>query len=131
MSGDKVIGRAYHRSLKRNLLAFSLLAVLSVGLILIAQVSSWKRTVHGRVVTSDGEELAGAVVQLEDSRTLWIRSYISEKHGEYHFSGLNPDIDYEIVARFRGRSSPKQRISHFDERHIIELQLAISEEPRP
>jgi hypothetical protein len=83
------------------------------------------RTVQGKVLTSDGEEVKGAVVQIEDTRTLEVRSYITEQDGSYRFLRLSPDVDYEIVARYRGRTSAKKTVSQFNSRPVITLNLVI------
>jgi carboxypeptidase family protein len=83
------------------------------------------RTVQGKVLTADGEDVKGAIVQLEDTRTLVVRSYITERDGSYRFLQLSPDVDYEIVARYRGRTSAKKIVSQFDSRPIVTLNLFI------
>ena len=82
----------------------------------------------GKVLASDGEVLRGAVVQIKNTRTLQVRSFISQADGGYYFAGLNPDVDYEIFARFRGRSSPTKTVSQFDSREIVEIDLVIPNE---
>lgn len=99
-------------------------------LVLNAEAAGRRRLVRGRVLTPDGEPLKGAVVQIKSTRTLMIRSYISEKDGKYHFAGLFPGIDYEIFARYRGKSSPTKTISQFDSNRIVTLNLIIEEASR-
>ncbi len=86
--------------------------------------------VKGRVF-SGNEGITGAVVQLKDTRTLFVRSFISQMDGAYHFYGLNPDIDYEIVARRRSRSSSTKRVSQFDSRLVVELDLVLDRDAKP
>jgi protocatechuate 3,4-dioxygenase beta subunit len=57
------------------------------------------RTLQGTVFDKDDKPVTGAVVQLKDIRTLQMRSYISKENGEYHFSSLKIDDDYEVEAR--------------------------------
>jgi hypothetical protein len=83
------------------------------------------RAVQGKVLAPNGEELKGAVVQIKDTRTLWVRSYISEKDGSYQFVGLNPDADYEIFAKYRGRSSSTKTVSQFDSGQLVKIDLVI------
>ena len=84
-----------------------------------------QRAVQGKVPAPDGEELGGAVVQIKDAGTLWIRSYISENDGSYHFLGLNPDVDYEIFAKYRGRSSSTKTVSQIDSGPLVKINLVI------
>jgi hypothetical protein len=83
------------------------------------------RSVQG-VVTDDGDNpLDGAVVQLKDTKTLQIRSFITKVKGSYHFHGLNPDIDYELKADHQGKSSSSKTLSSFDSRKQAVINLKI------
>jgi hypothetical protein len=73
------------------------------------------RAVNGAVTTADDKLVAGAVVQLKDMRTLQVRSFITLDDGQYHFSGLRIDIDYELTAR-SGDMTATKRLSLFDNR---------------
>jgi hypothetical protein len=66
------------------------------------------------------------VVQLTDLRTLQIRSFITQEKGEYRFSGLRADTDYEIRADFMGLSSPTKRLTVFDNRKIATIDLKLA-----
>ena len=74
------------------------------------------RTVQGAVTNSDGQVVVGAVVQLKNTKTLQIRSFITKDQGEYFFNGLSPDVDFEIRAEFNGASSATKTLSSFDGR---------------
>lgn len=83
------------------------------------------RSVQG-TVTNEGESaIERAVVQLKDTKTLQIRSFITQPDGTYHFHGLNPDVDYELRAEFQGSASDTKRLSAFDSRKqaVINLKL--------
>jgi hypothetical protein len=83
------------------------------------------RTVQGTVVDSDDKRVPGAVVQLKDMRTLQVRSFIAQSDGAYHFSGLKPDVDYQLKAVSQGAESGWKTLSVFDDRKtaIINLKL--------
>ena len=84
------------------------------------------RSVQG-VVTNNGDApLEGAVVQLKDTKTLQIRSFITKQNGTYHFHSLNPDIDYELKAEHQGASSGSKTLSSFDSRKSAVINLKIS-----
>jgi hypothetical protein len=86
---------------------------------------STTRSVQG-VVTDAGEApLEGAVVQLKDTKSLQIRSYITKSGGRYQFHGLNPDVDYEIKADHQGASSNSRTLSSFDSRRQAVMNLKI------
>lgn len=99
--------------------------VLSLIVLLTAAAARPSRAVRGRVLSANGEALNGAVVQIKNTQTLRIRSYITRKDGRYRLFGLNPDADYEIFARYRGRSSSTKTISRFDSSQTVELDLTI------
>jgi Carboxypeptidase regulatory-like domain len=83
------------------------------------------RSVQG-VVTNDGESpLEGAVVQLKDTKTLQIRSFITKQNGTFHFHGLNPDLDYELKAEHQGAHSGSKTLSSFDSRKSAVINLKI------
>lgn len=86
---------------------------------------SGARTVQGNVTSADNSPVNGAVVQLKNTKTLQIRSFITKEDGAYYFNGLSPDIDYELKADYQGASSGSKTLSSFDDRKqaIINLQL--------
>jgi hypothetical protein len=85
------------------------------------------RTVQGVVTAADDSPVVGAVVQLKNTKTLQVRSFISQENGAYYFHELSPDIDYELTARDSksGASSGTKTLSSFDSRKtaIINLKL--------
>src|ERR1700678_2704151 len=77
------------------------------------------RSVKGTVFDKDDKPVVGAVVQLKDVRTLQMRSYISKANGEYHFSSLKMDDDYELEAKNNSLTSGPHKISIFDNRKVV------------
>ncbi len=83
------------------------------------------RSVQGVVTDAADNPLVGAVVQLKDTRSLQIRSFITRDKGTYHFHGLSRDVDYELKADFKGKSSDARRLSSFDSRREAVMNLKI------
>jgi hypothetical protein len=83
------------------------------------------RSVKGAVRAADDQTVTGAVVQLKNTKTLQVRSFITKDDGTYYFLGLSPDIDYELRADFQGASSGTKTLSSFDSRKeaIINIKL--------
>jgi len=83
------------------------------------------RSVSGTVRDEAEAAVEGSVVQLKDTRTLRIRSYITKADGNYFFHGLSTNVDYEIKADFKGNSSDKKTLSVYDSRKnpVINLKL--------
>lgn len=84
-----------------------------------------ERPISGVVTDGDGKPVVGAVVQLKNTRTLQVRSFITKDKGEYYFSGLSKDVDYEVKAQFSGKASPWKTLSSFDTKAqpVINLQI--------
>jgi hypothetical protein len=86
------------------------------------------RSVQGAVRTADDAAVVGAVVQLKDMKSLQVRSFITRDDGNYHFQGLNPNVDYELKAEFQGTSSDTKTLSVFDSRTKAIINLKLSKE---
>jgi hypothetical protein len=84
-----------------------------------------ERPVHGIVTDADGKPVAGAVVQLRNTRTQEIRSVITHDKGDYSFSGLSKTVDYEIKAVLQDHASAPHTLSTLDTRAqpVINLQI--------
>jgi Carboxypeptidase regulatory-like domain len=84
------------------------------------------RSVQGVVTSGEDTPVSGAVVQLKDTKTLQIRSFISKENGAYYFYELSPDKDYELKADYQGATSGTKTLSLFDSRKkaIINLKLS-------
>ena len=84
------------------------------------------RSVQGTVSAGDESPVNGAVVQLKNSKTLQIRSFITKEDGTYHFYDLSLDIDYELKADYQGASSNTKKLSSFDSRTQSVLNLKLN-----
>jgi hypothetical protein len=84
------------------------------------------RSVEGVVTNADDTPAPGAVVQLKNTKTLQIRSFIAKENGEYYFHELSPDIDFELKADFQGMSSSSKTLSSFDSRKKATLNLKLN-----
>jgi Carboxypeptidase regulatory-like domain len=102
----------------RILLAMLVLTALSVA-------AGATRTAKGVVTDQNGKPIQGAIVQLENTRTLAIRSFITKKDGSYQFFQLDPNVDYRLSAAFRDASSGTKTLSTFDERSVAFIDLRI------
>jgi Carboxypeptidase regulatory-like domain len=109
--------------------------VLCVGLASISVISTVAQTarnedisarsVQGTVLDPSGAKVQGAAVLLKDTKTLQVRSFITQADGQYHFYGLNSNNDYQLHATHNGSSSPTKTLSVFDDRKkaVIDLKL--------
>jgi hypothetical protein len=84
------------------------------------------RTVRGVVVDKSSEgPVPSAVVFLKNTRTNAVRSYIADEEGNYRFSGLDPNVDYEIHAEKDGAKSATRTVSSFDNKKEMVFPLKI------
>ena len=84
------------------------------------------RTVRGVVSEKSSEDpVPSGVVFLKNTRTNAVRSYIADEAGNFRFSGLDPNTDYEIHAEKDGAKSTTHTISSFDSKKEIVLNLRI------
>jgi hypothetical protein len=83
------------------------------------------RTVQGTVTSATGDAVNGAVVQLKNTKSLQIRSFITKDNGTYYFHGLSTDVDYELRADYQGASSGAKTLSSFDSRKLAVMNLKL------
>jgi Carboxypeptidase regulatory-like domain len=83
------------------------------------------RSVEGVVKDGKDEPLEGAVVQLKDTKTLQVRSFITKEDGAYRFHGLNTNVDYQVKAERQGAVSGPKTVSVFDSRKQIVINFKL------
>jgi hypothetical protein len=83
------------------------------------------RNITGQVLSKADAPLSEAIVYLKNTKTLAVKSFITEKDGGYRFSRLSPNIDYEIYAEFQGQKSGTKTVSSFDNRTNVTLNIHI------
>ena len=111
-------------TVNRRLLRAALPLLLAFAAAVVIAVAQQSRLLYGTV--KDGvEPVRGAVVQLENLQTLDVRSYVTQKDGAYHFTGLNPDTDYQVWARRDDKESPKKMVSKFDSAARVKVDLVV------
>jgi len=93
-----------------------------------AAPQSGLRSVAGIVTDRRGIALPDAVVQLENTASLSVVSYITGKDGRYHFTGLRDDIDYTLQAKRVNLWSKPRTLSQLDSSKRCEFNLVIPTE---
>jgi hypothetical protein len=109
-------------------LSRALVVLALLGLPVWAQ--SELRTVRGAVLDKAENPVASAVVYLKNVRTLAVKTYISDRSGEYRFSGLDPNVDYEVHAETESLTSNTRTVSNFDSRKDIVISLKLDKEKK-
>jgi hypothetical protein len=115
--------------------ALVLILILSCVSTLTAQKSkkdedASTRTLQGTVLDADGSPVQQAVVQLKDTRSLSVLSFITKEDGTYHFSNLKNDIEYEVKAAHGGLNTDWKRVSIFDTRKVVVVNLKLEKEKK-
>jgi hypothetical protein len=83
------------------------------------------RTLTGHVFTSTDQPIAKAIVYLKNTKTLMIKTYITDPDGSYRFPALSPAVDYEVSAEYQGARSDTKTLSSFDNRKEVNITLRI------
>ena len=83
------------------------------------------RTLTGHVLNGQSEPLQKAIVYIKNTKTLAIKTYISEADGSYRFPGLAANVDYEVYAEHEGARSDTKTLSGFDSRKQANITLKI------
>lgn len=106
-------------SLASTLLAFAVLA--------LAQSGDSLRAVEGTVQDSSGAPVNGAIVQLKDTKSLQIRSFITRDNGTFVFQGIKKSVEYELKAKFKNKESKPRLLTIFDDRQRANIDLKIED----
>jgi len=119
------------RIVRRRAAWFAVVALLlGLSTVLVAKKKDPNdslRTVQGTVTDAAGNPVDGAIVQLKDTKTLQIRSFVTQQKGAYYFHGLSPNVDYEVRADnpTQGTYSPTKTVSSFDSRKEVSINLKL------
>lgn len=89
------------------------------------------RTVHGLVEDKGEDPIPTSVVYLLNVKTQAVRTSFADDKGLYRFSGLDPNVDYEIHAEHEDMTSSTRTISSFDSRRDIEVNLKVTRKKKP
>jgi len=104
-----------------------LLASLLLAATAQAQAES-KRVVRGQVLDPDEKVVATAIVHLKNTSTKELFSVATDKEGRYQFNDVSMKFDYEIYAERAEQKSRLRKISQFDTRPIVRIDLQLEPE---
>jgi hypothetical protein len=85
------------------------------------------RSVQGVVRNASDQPVERAVVYLKDTKTLRVKSFITQQDGQYQFHGLSTDVDYELHAKHENATSDVRTLSVFDSRKQAVVNLKVEE----
>ena len=83
------------------------------------------REVEGAVTDASGSPIEKAVVQLKDTKTLQVQSFITDSAGHYHFAGLSTDVEYQLKAEHNGESTGWKTLSLFNTKKVATINFKL------
>lgn len=86
-----------------------------------------ERVVQGTILSKTDKPVNGAIVYLKDSKSLAVKTYITDSNGNFRFGQLSQNVDYEIWAELNGQRSRVRRISSFDSRNSFTFLLKLDQ----
>jgi len=84
------------------------------------------RIIEGTVQDASSNLVSEAIVQLKDVKTSKIVDFVTRSDGKFAFRDLPMDLDYELVAKHAGATTPTKKVSVYDTRKDVVLNLQLS-----
>ena len=138
-SGDGIVNGVARRGLfagprapRRMRYWFSLLLVAlatgglsGVPALLAKQKAPQVKTISGIVTDEKGNAIEGAMLEMKDLQTGKVLDIYSQNGGQYQFSDLRFDHDYDIQATYKDIGSEVRQVSSFDTRERLTMNFVI------
>ena len=83
------------------------------------------RTIQGIVKDQADNPLAGAIVQLKDTKTSKIVDFPTKADGKFAFRELSMGIDYELLAKRGDLATPVKKVSIYDTRKEVIINFTL------
>jgi hypothetical protein len=87
---------------------------ITILLLTLAMGGEDARSISGVVTDKRGNVLPGAIVQIDNSITKEVQSYIVQKDGRYLFRDLNPNVEFVLHAIYKGHVSKSWTFDRFN-----------------
>lgn len=113
--------------MKKLVLAMALAVAVPACVLAAAAPASAQqqtRSLQGQVTENDAGA-GNAIVYLKNTKTLTVKTYISDDKGMYRFNALSPNVDYEIYAEKDSKKSDTKTLSSFDSRRQATINLKL------
>jgi Carboxypeptidase regulatory-like domain len=83
------------------------------------------RSVRGIVTDKSDKPIQNSVVFLKNLRTNVVLSHFTDEQGSFRFSGLDPNVDYELHAEDGDQKSATRTVTSLDSRKEMTLNLRL------
>jgi Carboxypeptidase regulatory-like domain len=83
------------------------------------------KTIHGQVLNSANQPIAGAAVELTDVTTGKKLGIYADGSGNYEFTDLNPHDDYQVKATYNNQESEVRHASSLDDTYVLVFNLTV------
>jgi hypothetical protein len=83
------------------------------------------RIIQGIVRDQADNPLAGAIVQLKDTKTSKIVSFPTKDDGKFAFRDLSMEINYELLAKRGDLATPVRKVSIYDTRKDVTINFTL------
>lgn len=105
--------------------AMALLAFDATPLMAKKKKPPTSKTVRGQVLDPAGNGIAGAAVEMTNLTTKKTVAIYTGEGGHFQFTGLSLNQDYQFQAHYKGKSSEVRKVSYWDTRTNLVLNLHI------
>lgn len=105
------------------------IAMLLLASLVVAQANKKEaqlRTVRGVVTDKSDKPIQNSVVFLKNLRTNVVISHFTDAEGSFRFTGLDPNVDYEIHAEANDEKSAARTVTSLDSRKEITMNLKLN-----
>jgi hypothetical protein len=89
------------------------------------------RIIQGIVKDQADNPLAGAIVQLKDTKTSKILDFPTKDDGKFAFRDLSMEINYELVAKRGDLATPVKKVSIYDTRKEVIINFTLQPAAKP
>lgn len=83
------------------------------------------RTIQGMVHDAAENPVAEAIVQLKDLKTSKTIDFITQSDGKFVFRDLYMDVNYELLAKRNGATTPVKKVSIYDTRKNVTVNFEL------
>lgn len=83
------------------------------------------RLIQGVVKDQGDNPLAGAIVQLKDTKTSKVVDFATKEDGKFAFRDLSMESNYELLAKRGDLAAPMKKVSIYDSRKEVIINFTL------